>query len=67
MAATTMEDMLIAFERTRTLANVGRTGGPGFFDELKSKITSQLDYKRGHLLRVITQKVVSPSFSSSIF
>jgi hypothetical protein len=57
MAADTMEDMLVAFERTRTLAQVSRTGGPGFFEELKGKITPKLDYKRGHLLRIINKKV----------
>mmetsp|Transcript_28477 Transcript_28477/g.85348 ORF Transcript_28477/g.85348 Transcript_28477/m.85348 type:complete len:1216 (-) Transcript_28477:1615-5262(-) len=59
MAAETLEDMLVSFERCRELAKVEQTGGPGFFQEFKGKIHAKLDYKRGHLLRVISKKVRS--------
>jgi hypothetical protein len=56
MDSSTMEDMLVAFERVRTVAHVSSTGGQGFFQEFKTKVAPQLDYKRGHLLRVISKK-----------
>lgn len=30
--------------------------GVGFFDEFKEKVAAKLDFKRGHLLRVVDKK-----------
>ena len=59
MDSVTLEDMLLGFDRVCTFASVDKQGHSGleFFNAFNAVVATAVDFKRGHLLRVITKKV----------
>eukprot|EP00040_Diaphanoeca_grandis_P007953 m.43068 g.43068 ORF g.43068 m.43068 type:complete len:652 (+) comp19294_c0_seq1:247-2202(+) len=57
MDAENLEQILSSFDRTCSLAGVERDTGEQFFEVFKRKVAPQVDFKRGHFLRVITKKL----------
>lgn len=50
-------EILTTFDRLKSLAMIDATSGLEFFEELKVKIAAELDFKRGHLLRVVDKRL----------
>jgi len=59
MDSATLEGMLLGFDRVCTFASVDKEGHSGleFFNTVNAAVAMAVDFKRGHLLRVISKKI----------